>query len=150
APQQEGENPSLPQQQGQNPSDPPQDTVIFEPLDAWDVQGLATDLEGNVVENISLPPPPPLQTGIPHFNIRIEENTDSPVVDPTYTGETTDVTMTLRPQTPPPRAIEDEETDLMQDIRQATQTHGQPANPQDSPTTRVSTGAWALPKLPGS
>src|SRR5437773_508430 len=43
--------------------------------------------------------PPPLQTGIPHHNTQVIENTDSPVVNPAYTGED-DVTMAIRPQTP--------------------------------------------------
>src|SRR5438128_2404268 len=137
APQQEGENPPTPQQQFQNPSTPSQTT-----LESWGLEDNSTS------ETTSLPPPPSFQTGIPHVNIQV----DSPVVNPTYTSETTDVIMTTRPKTPPLRTTQEDETDLMQDIRLAVQTQGQPSKPkqQDSPTTRVSTGAWALPKLPGS
>src|SRR5437016_5697839 len=88
---QDGENPPTPQIQ--NPSNPPQTTFTYlDPQEGWD-----TVDNRDTSETTSLPPPPPLQTGIPHHNTQAI-NTDSPVV---YTREA-DVAMTLRPQTPPP------------------------------------------------
>src|SRR5438132_5021406 len=149
--QQGSENPLVPQELTQNPSTPSQTT--YNPQSGWDVTDLVErDWDGNPIQTTSAPPPPPLQTGIPHHNIQVIENTDSPLVNPTYTGRETEVTMATRPQTPPPQTTAEDEDDLMEDIRLAIQTQGQPSKPaqQDSPTTRVSTGTWKLPKLPGS
>src|SRR5207244_10595782 len=95
----------------------------------------------------------PPTTEIPYYHLKVVEDTDSPMADPVYTGEEHEA-----PKTPP---AEGGEEDLMQDIREVLQN----PNPQlqqarqaqlvntgqpESPTTRVSTGAWALPKLPES
>src|SRR5438128_1213141 len=152
--QQGSENTLVPQESTQNPSTPSPTTYTYDnPLSGWDVTAsVERHWDGNSIQTTSAPPPPPSQTGIPHYNIQVIENTDSPLVNPTETRRKTEVTIATRPQTPPPQTTAEDEDDLMQDIRLAIQTQGQPSKPaqQDSPTTRVSTGTWKLPKLPGS
>src|SRR5437660_12436584 len=114
--QQESENPLVPQELTQNPSTPSQTTyTYFNPQSGWDVTGLvARDWDGNPIQTTSDPPPPPSQTGIPHHNIQVIENTDSPLVDPTYTGRETEVTIATRPQTPHPHTKAEDKDELMQ------------------------------------